>query len=63
MKQYELNGSIKMNKSHDLFMIFLKCQSGSCVDCQWRDRNVLDFIKITSFEVSKQGWKDTKVSK
>jgi len=34
-----------MDSIYDLIMDFLKCQSGSCVDCQWRDRKLSYFIK------------------
>jgi len=34
-----------MDSIYDLIMDFLKRQSGSCVDCQWRDRKLSYFIK------------------
>ncbi len=34
-----------MDEFYDLFMSVLKRQSGSCIECQWRDRNLTDFNK------------------
>ncbi len=39
------NRSIHMDEFYDLFMSVLKRQSGSCIECQWRDRNLTDFNK------------------
>ncbi len=30
---------------YDLFINFLKRQSGSCIDCQWKDRHLSDLIR------------------
>ena len=40
-----VNCSIQKDWSYDLFMNFLKHQSFSCMDCQWGDRKLSDFIK------------------
>jgi len=34
-----------MGYFNDVFNTFQGLESGSCIDCQWRDRKLTDFIK------------------
>jgi len=48
-----------VNYSFNDVFYYIGLESGSCVDCQWRDRNLSDYIKKTLICLTKlQVWND-----